>query len=379
MNAIEIQSHTSCTSFSNHNPNEDVCDEKSVLLTPKQHIPNEQHQCANTPKNLNLDLKQQFSSKLKLGSLNDADNTCNNSNINTISNNVKNKIDHHPVLPVRTTTPKRATKETNSVDTDLKNDQPTPRSGSSRSNDSNDVTVSTVASSVSSSTAASMAPVKMKVRFAADRRGNVQCEHFRNLNPKSKQESLDCFYQMHDFQQFRRECKQEAMLQLKTSTYRDNFSKVYAACTTGNFKMVTRERAYISAASCRGLEVVVYPTLHVDRKNTVATVLKTQRALPTTMTDYDERSETIAAASRYLSKQARQLARVLGSGDAAVVIANQRIESLQQQQTQKQPTLLHPSSNGEVCGSSDDVTSQIKQPRRKSNSNVVVPHCFVTC
>lgn len=394
MNAIEIQSHTSCTSFSNHNPNEEACDEKSVLLTPKQHlslttstivIPNEQLQQSMIPKNVNVDLKQQFSSKLKLGSSNDNNDTC---SINHNSyNSVGSKNDHHPIKPVRSITPKRNSKSSTSTDNDVDDDdddadvyQRTNRSSSARSNDSTAVTASTVSSFMSTSING-----KKKVRFAADRKGYVHCEYFRNMNPKSKQESLECFYQMNDFQQFRRECKQEAILQQKTSTYRDNFAAVYAACTTGNFKNVTRERAYISAASCRGLEVVVFPTLHSDRKSTIATILKTQRSLPATMTDYSERSETIAAASRYLSKQARQLARVFGSGDAAVVIANQRIESIQQQQqTQKQTPQQQSSSSRKPCSdsddqSSDDATTQIKPPRRKSNSSAVIPHCFVTC
>jgi hypothetical protein len=390
MNAIEIQSHTSCTSFSNHNANEEACDEKSVLLTPKQHlnlttgtidIPNVPQQHSMIPKNVNVDLKQQFSTKLKLGSSNDTD-TCTNQNSYT---SISSKNDHHPRKPVRSITPKRNTKYICTTDNDGEDEeekahQPTNRSSSARSNDSTAVTASTVSSFVSTSTTtSSLAIGKKKVRFAADRKGYVQCEYFRNMTPKSKQESLDCFYQMNDFQQFRRECKQEALMQQKTSTYRDNFAAVYAACTTGNFKNVTRERAYISAASCRGLEVVVFPTLHSDRKNTIATILKTQRALPATMTDYNERSETIAAASRYLSKQARQLARVFGSGDAAVVIANQRIESIQQQtQKQQQQESKKPYSESDDQ-SSDDATSQIKQPRRKSNSNVIIPHCFVTC
>jgi hypothetical protein len=195
-----------------------------------------------------------------------------------------------------------------------------------------------------------------KVQFATDRKGRVLCEVYRNREPKSKKEMLACFYTLNEFKEFRRECKQEAIMQQKTS-YRDHFSAVYAACTTGNFKNVTRERAYISAATCRGLEVVVFPTLHSDRKNMIATVLKTQSSLPDHM-DSEARTETIAAASRFLTKQARQLARVLGSGDAAVVVANQRIEALQQQKQQQSP---------EASGKS------------KPSKNMVIPHCFVTC
>jgi hypothetical protein len=197
-----------------------------------------------------------------------------------------------------------------------------------------------------------------KVQFAMDRKGRVLCEVYRNREPKSKKEMLACFYTLNEFKEFRRECKQEAIMQQKTP-YRDHFSAVYAACTTGNFKNVTRERAYISAATCRGLEVVVFPTLHSDRKNMIATVLKTQSSLPNHM-DSEERRETIAAASRFLTKQARQLARVLGSGDAAVVIANQRIESLQQQRQQQQ-------------------SPKAKNGKSKSSKNLVIPHCFVTC
>jgi hypothetical protein len=195
-----------------------------------------------------------------------------------------------------------------------------------------------------------------KVQFATDRKGRLLCEFYRNREPKNKKEMLACFYTLNEFKEFRRECKQEAIMQQKTS-YRDHFSAVYAACTTGNFKNVTRERAYISAATCRGLEVVVFPTLHGDRRNMIATVLKTQASLPDHM-NAEERTETIAAASRFLTKQARQLARVLGSGDAAVVVANQRIESLQQQQQQ---------------------SPKAKTGKSNLSKNVMIPHCFVSC
>jgi hypothetical protein len=208
--------------------------------------------------------------------------------------------------------------------------------------------------SISSSTSSNISTVassndtnaKSIVRFATDKRGRLLCVHHRNRDIRTKKETLDCWYTPHDFRQFRNDCKQEAIKQQKTS-YRDNFAAVYAACTKGNFKGVTKERAYISAASCRGLEVVVFPTLHSDRKNTIATVLKTQAALPRSVPEAT-RADAIASASRYLSKQARQLARVLGSGDAAVVVANNRIAALQDQQKLK-------------------------------SSSLVVPHCFITC
>jgi hypothetical protein len=214
--------------------------------------------------------------------------------------------------------------------------------------------------SSSNSTTSTAHNIKKTVRLATDKRGRILCEHYRNREPKNKKEMMACFYTMNEFKEFRRECKQEAILQQKT-LYRDNFAAVYAACTTGIFKNVTRERAYISAATCRGLEVVVFPTLHNDRKNMIATVLRTQASLPDHM-NYTERMETIASASRFLSKQTRQLARVLGSGDAAVVVANQRIESLQRQQQQQQQQ--HDSKTGTVIS---------------AMNTVVVPHCYVSC
>lgn len=157
---------------------------------------------------------------------------------------------------------------------------------------------------------------------------------------RTKKEAAACWYTPLEFKQFRRDCKQEALNQQKTA-YRENFAAVYAACTKGSFKGVTRERAYVSAASCRGLEVVVFPTLHSDRKNAISAVLKTQDALSQSMIVH-AREDAIASASCFLSKQARQLARVLGSGDAAVVVANNRIAALQ-----------------DVYG--------------------IVPHCFISC
>lgn len=164
-----------------------------------------------------------------------------------------------------------------------------------------------------------------RVSFVTDHKGRVHKETFKYQQQRTKQEVKDCWFTHEEFKQFRADCKKEAIAQQKTS-YRENFAAVYDACKKGSFKSVTKERAYVSAASCRGLEAIVYQPLQADRKNLLVTVMKTQRALPDTMSD-EKREDAIASASRFLSKQARQLARVLGSGDAAVVMANDRLKA----------------------------------------------------
>jgi hypothetical protein len=169
---------------------------------------------------------------------------------------------------------------------------------------------------------------KNTVAFAMDSKGRVQKQTFKYQQQRTKREVQDCWYTPEEFKQFRADCKKEAITQQKTA-YRENFTAVYEACKKGNFKTVTKQRAYVSAATCRGLEAIVYQPLQADRKNLLVTVIKTQRALPETLS-LDKRDEAIASASRFLSKQARQLARVLGSGDAAVVMANDRLAASKQ-------------------------------------------------
>jgi hypothetical protein len=169
---------------------------------------------------------------------------------------------------------------------------------------------------------------KNTVAFAMDSKGRVQKQTFKYQQQRTKKEVQDCWYTPEEFKQFRADCKKEAITQQKTA-YRENFTAVYEACKKGNFKTVTKQRAYVSAATCRGLEAIVYQPLQADRKNLLVTVIKTQRALPETLS-LDKRDEAIASASRFLSKQARQLARVLGSGDAAVVMANDRLAASKQ-------------------------------------------------
>jgi hypothetical protein len=171
-------------------------------------------------------------------------------------------------------------------------------------------------------------PNKKGVAFAMDSKGRVHKETFKYQQQRTKSEVRDCWYTSEEFKQFRADCKKEAISQQKTA-YRENFAAVYEACKKGNFKTVTKQRAYVSAASCRGLEAIVYQPLQADRKNLLVTVIKTQRSLPETLCR-DKQEEAIANASRFLSKQARQLARVLGSGDAAVVMANDRLAASKQ-------------------------------------------------
>lgn len=167
-----------------------------------------------------------------------------------------------------------------------------------------------------------------KVCFATDKEGRVHCEIFKNYAPRNRKEVQASWYTPSQFMSFRKDARKEAIMMQKSS-YVQNFAAVYEACNKGNFKTVTKERAYISAASCRGLEVVVFPTLYNDRKNAIQTVLKTQVALPNDM-PLEKRHDALASASRFLSKKSRQLARVLGSGDAAVVVANERITAAAQ-------------------------------------------------
>jgi hypothetical protein len=370
MNSPIMQNHLSFSSCSNNHSNsnvlyDEVSEGKSISIATPKHRNDistqsksifgteQQHQHAAIPKSVDIDLKQQLT--LKLAITNTATTT------NVVSDTCKSL---HQIVKIDThNNDEHATKKEQHLQ---------HRSCSARSNESTTTTTATT------STITTTTRTIKRVKFATDRKGRNICQLYSNKTPKTKNEMIACFYQMNDFQQFRRECKQEAILQQKTTTYRDNFAAVYAACTTGNFKNVTRERAYISAASCRGLEVVVFPTLHLDRKNLIATVLKTQSSLPKNMT-LNDRMEAIASASRYLSKQARQLARVFGSGDAAVVIANQRIESLQQQHQHESPV----TSNSDSDDSSDDskhMQELHRKGRRPSKTNVAdVPHCFVSC
>lgn len=188
--------------------------------------------------------------------------------------------------------------------------------------------VDSLCSSLSAISSNSTCLREKKVHFATDNNGNVTRKMFVNQESRTQQETKASWYTAEEFMRFRRECRKEIFSMSKTN-YDRLFGAVYEACSTGNFKAVTKERAYISAASCRGLEAVLYPTLQANRKDTVRSILKAQSALSKEMPAV-KRQEILASTSRLLTKKARQLGRVLGSGDAAVVVANERIEASQQ-------------------------------------------------
>jgi hypothetical protein len=178
----------------------------------------------------------------------------------------------------------------------------------------------------SSSSLSQSSPVTAKsVRFATDRSGRVIGEKHYDSCRRNEQEANDSWYSQSEFLLFRRKCKREAE-QMRNTMYRERFAAVYKACSTGNFKSVTKERAYVSAATCRGLELVVNPELYTNRKKVINEFLETQATLPLDMCP-SKREEILSNTSRSLTKQARQFARLLGSGDAAVVVANNRIEA----------------------------------------------------
>ena len=199
------------------------------------------------------------------------------------------------------------------------------KAADSQQTKSSAVDVDTYCCSISRSSTSVSTDAPKRVTFAFDNKGRVQCEIYRNFETRNRKEVLASWYTPSQFMAFRKECRAEAIM-ISKSSYCTNFAAVYDACSTGNFKSVTKQRAYVSAASCRGLEVVVFQTLYHDRKNVIHQVLKTQEALPRDI-PLEKRQDAIASASRFLSKKARQLARILGSGDAAVVVANERISA----------------------------------------------------
>jgi hypothetical protein len=178
-------------------------------------------------------------------------------------------------------------------------------------------TTCTMMSSSTSMASLNYQHTRKRVRFATDTEGNVLCHELENKEPPMTEDEIEASWcSPTEFKLFRRLCRKEVRTARKT-TYRTDFRKLYTACEEGDVTSVMQEKQAIANSSCRGLELLIFPDLHSDRKTAIRTIIRTQKALPVCLTA-EHREKALASVSRFLSKQTRQLSHLLGTGDAAV-------------------------------------------------------------
>lgn len=108
--------------------------------------------------------------------------------------------------------------------------------------------------------------------------------------------------------------------------YTEKFLAIFSLLKQSDENRVfPKDACLMSYTSARGLENVIYPILNHFRRKAVRGVLQAQSNLPHDL-DLDVRQRLLSAKSRYLSKPARVLAKVLGDGDALVADIVQREE-----------------------------------------------------
>jgi hypothetical protein len=124
-------------------------------------------------------------------------------------------------------------------------------------------------------------------------------------------------------------CKPQEFLLFKHDAKRDcrnadeynkrHFKAIYNACKTaeGLRSIHTADSAALAAADYRGLEHIIFRSLH-DRKPVVHGVILKQDELKSLLVDSDDQIMQLSHVSRSLSQQARRIARVFGTGDAYV-------------------------------------------------------------
>lgn len=134
----------------------------------------------------------------------------------------------------------------------------------------------------------------------------------------TEEELRDRWFTATEFATFKQNCKLIAR-EFKQTVYVEQFGVVYAAAKHGNdLKSIAAERSRVCASPCRGLERLIFNELGMDAKMVIKSVLRAQAE--------NQCKKSIAACSRGCSKRARNLARILGHGDAAYVRARRRIE-----------------------------------------------------
>lgn len=154
------------------------------------------------------------------------------------------------------------------------------------------------------------------------------------------EEMLAVWWQIPDFKNFRRFCRKEARRAAEEPGFIDDFQYVYEACHSGNLlkqlqwhsehgtSSAPKARSSVPAETAsltdcirivntpyRGLEMAIFRPLLKDRRTAIRTVLAIQDKLPATKS-LQEREVILASKSRFLTRKARQMARVMGSADS---------------------------------------------------------------
>lgn len=185
-----------------------------------------------------------------------------------------------------------------------------------------DSTVSTCSTSLNSSFFSlqsnfSSVSSKKNVRFDVDSQNSILVDEVEPEIVISDEEIEALWWGEKDYQYFRKYCHKVAEAAQK-SRYFPEFHKLYEACAANETSKLSA-MSRICNTGVRGLEVVIYPALTTDRRSSIIGVLKAQeKVLREENLSVNKRNDVIAATSRFLSRQARLLARVYGNGDARV-------------------------------------------------------------
>ena len=160
-----------------------------------------------------------------------------------------------------------------------------------------------------------------RVRFNASGNSELPVDSVEAIayqDDLSEEELRDRWFTAMEFATFKQNCKLIAR-ECKQTVYVEQFGVVYAAAKHGNdLKRVAAERSRVCASPCRGLERLIFNELGMEAKTVINSVLRAQAE--------NQSKQSIAACSRGCSKRARNLARILGHGDAAYVRACRRVE-----------------------------------------------------
>ena len=151
---------------------------------------------------------------------------------------------------------------------------------------------------------------KRGVCFARDGKGKIlrQYQAAPFPFPETPKEESKLWYTTQEYRLFKYDAKRD--LKKANDNDKRQFIAVYNACKTadGLRSIHTTDSAALAAASYRGLEHILFRSLH-KRKPVIHSVIQKQAELM---------DDELSNLSRSLSQRARRIARVLGNGDAHV-------------------------------------------------------------
>jgi hypothetical protein len=159
------------------------------------------------------------------------------------------------------------------------------------------------------------------VQFAVDASNELLCTVYGDRVELTEEEVELMWWKADDAAQFRKRAKYASKVYQSagsTCPYTISFKRAIELCSSSAGSIIENV-PLVSNTPARGLEPYVFPELTHKRRKVIRTIVNAQRKFPDGLHP-EQKAKLLNATSKFLTRSARRMSRVLAIGDASVVV-----------------------------------------------------------